>query len=98
MHTAKGDIPVRHILAVQGDRVEPVSYWTTVGDKVVLNGIETKIAQIGYGVEGYVSDGMIFRISSIDGSPEHGFVIQQQFTSSLMDALNPSVRSRIAGL
>lgn len=32
--TGAGDIPVKHLVATQGQRVEPINYWTTVGDTV----------------------------------------------------------------
>ena len=96
--TDSGSIPVRRLLAVQGERVEPITYWTTVGNTVVLNGIETKMAQISYGAKGFISDGLIFRVSTIGDNPEKEFLTQQNFTVNLVRALDAKSKAKIFGL
>ncbi|MBK7051102.1 MAG: EpsI family protein [Rhodoferax sp.] len=47
-----GDIPVKRLMAKLGNRSEPVTYWSTLGDQVVRGGIQTKLAQIQFGLKG----------------------------------------------
>lgn len=98
VNTAFGGIRVKRMLTVLGNRTEPLTYWTTVGSDVVLGGVETKLAQLGYGFKGQIPDGLIFRVSSITSATEEGYKSQEQFIHSIVSELNPIWRSRIAGL
>ena len=64
--TERGAIPVTRILTNLGQRIEPVTYWTTVGDRVVQTGLQKKLAEMSYGLSGKIPDGMLIRVSSID--------------------------------
>ncbi len=69
-------IPVKRMLAAQGDRVEPVIYWITVGDTVAVNSLEWKLAQLKYGLTGKVPDGLLFRVSSL-GDEASAYPVQE---------------------
>ena len=47
-------------------RNEPVTYWLTVGDQVITNKFDKRIAEIRLGLTGQIPDGLLFRVSSID--------------------------------
>ncbi|MBI3055453.1 MAG: EpsI family protein [Betaproteobacteria bacterium] len=64
--TKYGELPVKRLIAVQGNRNEPITYWVVVGDKATLPGLTQKFAQLSYGLTGKVPDGFLVRISSID--------------------------------
>ena len=96
--TEFGTIPVKRLFTVMGARNEPLTYWTTVGNKVVLGGYETKKAQLSYGFSGYIPDGLIFRVSNITNEKEEAYLIQEQFVHSLLSQLSKATRERIAGL
>eukprot|EP01036_Dinobryon_divergens_P039695 gene39695-52375_t len=49
-----------------GQRFEPVTYWTVVGDHVTTTGVNKKLTEMRYGLRGRVPDGMLVRVSSID--------------------------------
>ena len=55
--TEYGVLPVRRLLAVQGHRNEPITYWITIGDKATLPGLQLKINHLGYGITCIVPDG-----------------------------------------
>jgi len=93
-----GDIRVKRLLTELGARKEPITYWTTVGQHVVLSGFEAKKAQLSYGFSGYVPDGLIFRVSSVDNDSEKAFKLQQTFISDLIKNISPSDRLRLAGI
>lgn len=96
--TKFGDIRVKRLLTAMGNRSEPLTYWTTIGYKVVLKGHETKIEQLRYGLKGEIPDGLIFRISSITNDVEKGFLMQQVFASQLIENIPPESRYKLAGL
>lgn len=79
-------------------RYEPVTYWTTVGEKVVLNGINKKLHEMRYGFNGQIPDGLLFRISSIDIDTAHAFSVQDSFVRSLAQTLASVDKKRLMGI
>jgi EpsI family protein len=95
--TEYGALPVRRLVAVQGRRNEPITYWITVGDKATLPGIDRKIAQISYGLAGKIPDGMLVRVSSIDPDEQGAHQLQERFIKDMLGILNPQARAQLAG-
>ncbi|MCB5188081.1 EpsI family protein [Methylobacillus caricis] len=96
--TAFGAIQVKKLLTVLGTRSEPLTYWTTVGDKVAIGGKAVKLEQLKYGFNGKIPDGMIVRVSTITLDEQYGFDVQQRFIQDVVASLNPQDRQRVAGL
>jgi len=97
VRTPYGDVPVRRLVAVNGLRNEPITYWVTVGDKATLPGFRRKLAQLAYGLNGTIPDGLIFRVSTIQKDAKEAYRLQDRFINALFDALNPAQRTRLAG-
>jgi len=97
LKTRFGQVPVTRLVAVQGPRIEPITYWITVGDQLARSGWEQKIAQLKYGVTGKVPDGLLFRVSSIDRDEVRAYQIQSGFVHDLLDRLDESGRRRLIG-
>lgn len=98
LHTDFGDIRVKRLDAFKGNRIEPLTYWTTVGNHVVLGGLENKLAQLDYGFKGFIPDGLIFRVSNIDSDSNAAYSIQSVFVNDLLKAVNSETRSKLSGL
>lgn len=99
MATQYGVIPIRRIETMLGSqRPEPVTYWTTLGDEAVRSGTDKKLKEMRYAVRGYIADGLLFRMSSIDPDSAHAFAVHERFTQDLLGALNSDTRKRLAGL
>lgn len=94
---AGGSIPVTRILTNLGQRNEPVTYWTTVGDRVFQGGLEKKLVEMRYGLNGQIPDGMLIRISSIDAEPANAYKMQTQFADQMLRALAPEYRRKLNG-
>ncbi len=92
-----GQLPVRRLMAHQGLRQEPITYWVVVGHQVVLSGMDQKLAQLRYGLKGIVADGMLVRVSSIDNDMAHAHALQAGFIAGLAAVLPPNDRLRIFG-
>lgn len=92
-----GELVVRRLLAVQGQRSEPITYWITIGDYATLPGFGRKLMQIAYWIRGTVPDGMLVRVSSIDTSAERAYRLQDRFVGEMLKAIDPETRLRIAG-
>lgn len=95
--TDYGEIRVRRLLTRLGEqRMEPVTYWTTLGHHVVRGGMETKMMQLRYGFSGEIADGMLFRVSSIDGDTQRAYEEQKEFVRQLLASVEPEIRQRLA--
>lgn len=91
------DIPVKHLIASRAGHLEPITYWATVGERVVLNGSTHKLAQMRYSADGYIPDGMIIRASSIGDEPQREYQTQLRFLSDMVAAVDPVFRPRFIG-
>lgn len=96
LDTGFGTIPVKNLLAVQGIRNEPITYWITIGEKIALDGINWKLTRIKYGLTGTVPDGLLFRVSSI-GDEQRGYQLQQKFIRDLLKSVPEKSRLRLMG-
>lgn len=97
LKTAYGNIPVRRVVAINGARNEPITYWVTVGDKATLPGFRRKLVQLSYGLNGMVPDGLIFRVSSIQPDADAAYRLQDNFVKTLFNAITPEQQRRLAG-
>ncbi|MEO6824264.1 MAG: exosortase-associated protein EpsI, B-type [Nitrosospira sp.] len=95
--TANGAIPVTRLLTSLGPRNEPVTYWTTIGDRVVRSSIQKKLAEMSYGLNGKIPDGMLIRFSSIDANVANAYEMQTQFADQMLGALTPEYRQKLNG-
>jgi len=96
--TPYGSIAVNQMTATIGSRVEPVTYWLTMGDEVVDDQWDKRIAQLRAYWTGENPGGLLFRVSSIDGDSKNAFAMQQKFVADMMNSVPPKARSRLAGL
>ena len=96
--TENGLIPVTRILTNLGQRNEPVTYWTTVGNRVFQGGLQKKIAEMSYGLNGKIPDGMLIRVSSIDAEAPRAYEMQAQFIDQMLGALTSEHRQKLNGM
>lgn len=96
--TPFGVIEGRQLMTRLGQRNEPVTYWSTLGDTVVRGGLKTKLEQLNYGFNGVIPDGLIFRVSTINSDSTKGYLDQSKFITDLINVLTPDSRLRLAGL
>jgi len=99
LRTHRGDIPLRRLETMAGTvRREPVTYWTTVGDRVTKGSISKKIHEMHYSLRGQIPDGLLFRVSSIGVDTAAEFVVHDKFVTDLLEHVSPPVRLYLAGL
>lgn len=91
------EIKVRRLLTQQSARVEPITYWIVVGDKVTVTGFQQKLAQLSYSTRGVVPDGMLVRVSTIDRDESQAYAVQQRFVQQLAATLPQAQRAQVVG-
>ncbi|WP_295750783.1 exosortase-associated protein EpsI, B-type [Undibacterium sp.] len=96
--TPAGTIAVTRLETnLANSRYEPVTYWTTVADKVVRSGMDKKLAVLNFGLRGEIPDGLLFRISSIDTDTQHAYALQDSFVNSLAMLTELKEKKRLMG-
>jgi len=96
--TVHGAIPVRLLETKLGNtRYEPVTYWTTIGQYVTLGGVDRRLIELRYGLNGEIPDGLLFRVSSLDTDSVRAFALQEKFIADLVQSLSSEQRIRLAG-
>jgi EpsI family protein len=95
--TGFGKLPVKRLVARQGQRNEPITYWITIGDKAVMSGIQQKLQRMAYGLSGKIPDGMLVRVSTIQASETEAFRVQDRFVADMLGVMAPRDRVRLLG-
>jgi EpsI family protein len=91
------EVPVTRFDAVRGARSEPVTYWFTMGDRVVLSRMERLRVQVSEGLRGRVPDGFLVRVSSISDEPAKAYAAQQSFLAAALEAVPAAQAWRLVG-
>ena len=90
-------LPVLHMLTKLGTRIEPVTYWFVVGERIALSGTQIKLTQLSYTTRGLIPDGLLMRVSTIDPESARAYQVQAAFVRDLYDAVTPDWRSHVFG-
>lgn len=96
--TSYGNIPIRHLVVKQGGRVEPISYWIRVGNRVARGWFEQKMIAVQQSLLGNVPTGILFRISSIEPNSALAYEVQSRFVRELLTVLPESTRVFLIGV
>lgn len=97
LDTPAGPIPIMRLVATQGQRVEPITYWIAVGDTVVRGTLEQNLARLKYGLTGTVPDGILVRVSNISRDADKAYALQQRFISQMLSAMPKMEAARLIG-
>lgn len=82
-----GHIPTSRLVAQQNTRVEPVTYWIRIGDRLASGWLGQKTAGVLHRMSGAQSGGLLFRVSSIGEDIDAEFVAQEEFIIDLLRAV-----------
>lgn len=97
IHTLFGGLSVRRLVATNGPRIEPISYWVKVGDKAVNSSFERKLQKIKQGLTGRADSGMLARVSSIESNQVLAFQEQEAFINAMLKAMPEEQRKQLVG-
>lgn len=92
------NIEATRMVAEQGGRTEPVTYWFTMGEQVVRSYLARQLVDLKYTLSGYIPDGYLYRVSSISTDTESAFEKQRAFTEDLLKHIDPALAVRLLGL
>lgn len=91
-------VPVMEMVATQGSRVEPITYWIRVGDALGRGWVEQNTIRAKYALKGEIPDGLLFRVSNISrGVSKADFELHQGFAADLIASVAKDRVSDILG-
>ena len=98
LHVDGKAISVNRMTAITGGRLEQITYWIRIGDKVI-SGPATALnfERMNMGLKGYVADGLLFRVSELGQEANISDPLQDQFINNLLQALTPIQKSMLIG-
>jgi EpsI family protein len=89
---------VKRMVATIGSRVEQVTYWIRIGDRLISGPPHAlNIARLQMGLKGYITDGLLFRVSEVADEDEYSHALQDQFINDFIQALDPAKQSIMLG-
>ncbi|TBO28316.1 EpsI family protein [Aquabacterium lacunae] len=92
-------LPVRKLTARLSERVEPITYWVTIGEMVASSKNQERIIRAKYKYTGFVPDGLLVRVSNIVSVQGRAAdLIHLDFILGLYKVLPPRVRNRFFGI
>lgn len=96
--TPLGTVPVRHLVATHGPRIEPITYWIRSGDAIVTGWLEQNKARLYSGlIRGEIADGLLVRVSSISADREKSYQLHASFMNDLLAHTKPVDHDMLLG-
>ncbi len=90
-------LPVMKLVATQGSRIEPITYWVMIGDSAVRGNMEQHLARLKYGLTGKIPYGMLVRVSTISANESQSYRTQERFVRDMMGAVPVQYRKVLTG-
>ncbi len=84
--TGSSNLPARELVARNNDRIEPILYWTRVGDFLPTSGNEQRLMKLRSEIKGYVADGVLVRLSSVGEPTPELFASLARFAREMLAA------------
>lgn len=94
---AGGVLPARELVATTNDRVEPILYWTRIGDYLPTSGNAQRYLKLRTEMSGFVADGVLVRISTVAQPTPEAFAALQKFADAMLDATDPAGLPALVG-
>jgi EpsI family protein len=97
LHTPWGEIQGVSMDTRMGQRMEPLTFFIRVGDRVARGSRERNLSRLRMGMQGYLVDGMLLRVSEISPDPQKAHALQEAFILDLLQAVGPVGRQALIG-
>jgi EpsI family protein len=97
VNTKIGPIPVIRLVAREGTRNEPITYWIRVGNTITGGWFGETFTTLKYGLAGKIPDALLFRTSTISNDDQSSYKVQQAFLTSLLHSMRSGDRHWLVG-
>jgi len=94
---ASKPIPLTRMIATREGRTEPIAYWMRIGYDVTNSNWSRNALKLQYGLRGWIPDGALFRVSTLNVPPEKAPEVEEKFIRDLVNAVPPDTRAFLVG-
>ena len=81
-------VPGRRLHTKSGERSEPVTYWTRIGDALPTSTLSRQLEKLMFGLSGRIPDGILVRVSSISNQPGDAYQAHDHFINDLLKSID----------
>ena len=90
-------LPVMNLVATQGSRIEPITYWVMIGNSAVRGNLEQGFARLKYGLTGKIPSGILIRVSTISANESQSYRTEEQFVRDMLEVVPAQHRKVLIG-
>lgn len=90
-------IPATLLTATREDQVEQVLFWTRIGERFPTSALAEKLDVLHANLSGERPDGVLVRVSVRNSDPAAALGEMRRFVATMLAALDPLARTRLAG-
>ncbi len=90
-------LPAMRLVGTRGRRVEPITYWIRIGERIARGWAEQNAFRLQFGLRGIVPDGLLFRVSTTSGELIDAYESHDSFVIALIDAIPATSRPMLIG-
>lgn len=90
-------LPIRELTATNDQRLEQIAYWTRIGDDLPTDGSQQRWVKLQQQFDGYLSDGVLVRISTVAETHPEVFAELQDFAKAMVLSMRPADRDVLIG-
>jgi EpsI family protein len=90
-------LPVMKLVAIQGQRIEPITYWIMIGDSAVRGNLELGFERLKIGLSGKIPTGLLIRVSTISANELQSYRAEEQFVRDMLGAVPTQYRKILTG-
>ncbi|MGL4543200.1 MAG: exosortase C-terminal domain/associated protein EpsI, partial [Polymorphobacter sp.] len=90
-------LPIRELTAESDTRIEPIVYWTRIGDDLPTSGREQRSMKLAQSMRGIIPDGILVRLSTVAEPSRATFESLAEFSRQMLWAMAPADRPALIG-
>lgn len=90
-------VPSRALVATSDNRVEPILYWTRIGDALPTDGREQRSMKLRQQFQGIIADGILVRLSTVAEPSPETFAALVAFGRAFILSVKPADRAVLIG-
>ena len=90
-------LPIRELTASSDSRVEPIVYWTRIGDSLPIDGSEQRAMKFRQQIAGIIPDGILVRLSTVSDPTPEVFAGLRNFARTMIQTVAPADRAALVG-
>lgn len=90
-------LPVRELVATSDSRIEPICYWTRIGDAMPTTGTQQRLVKLQQQMAGIIPDGVLVRMSTVGTPSPEVFAELRRFGAAMVASIAAANRDVMIG-